>query len=237
MPDISSVEVKAEPVEKITSTIVSNLPAASTPMVIQQHILGQGVQKTIMTTASLEQANKTQTIKTTAVKNPTVKTPTVKTPTVKTTIAKTPVTKTVPAMKMETLDVNKSILGKSKCQKAVVAPKNVKTPKVVKDPVLSAVRRIVDTPVSVGSVVRRIPDNPVPILQSVVRKIPESARVKKEMSLLDPSVSNAAVCHIHLSVNFKLLCIDFLARSTVLTKSFVLSSLVSTWEFPVRLII
>lgn len=222
MPDISSVEVKAEPVEKITSTIVSNLPAASTPMVIQQHILGQGVQKTIMTTASLEQANKTQTIKTTAVKNPTVKTPPVKT-----TVAKTPVTKTVPAMKMETLDVNKSILGKSKCQKAVVAPKNVKTPKVVKDPVLSAVRRIVDTPVSVGSVVRRIPDNPVPILQSVVRKIPESARGKKEMSLLDPSVSNAAVCHNHLSVNSKLLCIDFLARSTVLTMSFVLSSLVS----------
>lgn len=218
MPDISSVEVKAEPVEKITSTIVSNLPAASTPMVIQQHILGQGVQKTIMTTASLEQANKTQTIKTTAVKNPTVKTPTVKT-----TVAKTPVTKTVPAMKMETLDVNKSILGKSKCQKAVVAPKNVKTPKVVKDPVLSAVRRIVDTPVSVGSVVRRIPDNPVPILQSVVRKIPESARGKKEMSLLDPSVSNAAaVCHIHLSVNSKLLYVDFLARCTVLTMSFVL---------------
>lgn len=213
MPDISSVEVKAEPVEKITSTIVSNLPAASTPMVIQQHILGQGVQKT----ASLEQANKTQTIKTTAVKNPTVKTPTVKT-----TAAKTPVTKTVPAMKMETLDVNKSILGKSKCQKAVVAPKNVKTPKVVKDPVLSAVRRIVDTPVSVGSVVRRIPDNPVPILQSVVRKVPESARGKKEMSLLDPSVSNAAVCHIHLSVNSKLLCVDFLARCTVVTMSFVL---------------
>lgn len=211
MPDIGSVEVKAEPVEKIISTIASSLPAASTPIVFQQNVLGQGVQKTIITTASLEQASKSPTIKTTAVKNPTIKNPTVKTqtvktPTVKTTLAKTPLTKTAPAMKMETSEVNRSILTKSKCQKTVTAPKSAaKTPTFVNDPVLSAVRRIVDTPVSGGSVVRRIPDNPVPPIISCgggVRKVPEPARGKKEMSLLDPSVSNATVCH---SFIFKIL--------------------------------
>lgn len=90
--------------------------------------------------------------------------------------------KSVPPIKPTEIDSGKSILGKSNRQKAATA-KAAKTVKAMKDPALSAVRRIVDTPVTTGNAVRRIPDNPVP---PVVRRASEAARGKKEMSLLDP---------------------------------------------------
>lgn len=177
MPEISSVEVKTEQIESITTTsaVSAPTPVALLSSVVPKQTPPAQVQKSLITSTSLAPAKK--------INNP-----------AKTLLTKSVTTvKTIPTkQEAPSVEVSKSILVKNSRPKVAVS--KPKTVKAVKEPSLSVVRRIPETQVTVESAVRRIVDNVVPpVMHNVVKRVAETSRAKKDSSLLESSSSNVTV--------------------------------------------
>lgn len=171
------MEVKTEQIESLVTT---SAPSAPTPVALLSSVVPMQtataqVPKSLIASTSLAPAKKSNTP------------------------AKTLLTKSVttvktipPKQEPPSVEVNKSILVKNSRQKVAVT--KAKTVKATKEPSLSVVRRIPETQVSVESAVRRIVDNVVPpAMQTVVKRVAETARTKKDSSLMEFSGSSVIV--------------------------------------------